>query len=166
MSEIANIVSPYVVSNVVFPSVASDRGKSSLTNDLANMNSHLTPTRTRILLACGLAAALTLGALTTLAHATTPGKNGLIAFTRYRLQNNPLWSEIFVANPDGTGARKISHSPTAVEDDQAHWSPDGKWIVFDRCTSSGPCSIWLVRPDGSGQHRLSPPCSASRPRSV
>jgi Tol biopolymer transport system component len=110
-----------------------------------------------------LSAAVALGALATLANATTPGKNGLIAFTRYRLQNNPLWSEIFVANPDGTGARKVSKSSIAVEDDQAHWSPDGKWIVFDRCTSSGPCSIWLVRPDGSGQHRLSPACPSGKP---
>ena len=127
------------------------------------MNPHLTPTRTRFLLACGLAAALSLGALTTLAHATAPGTNGQIAFTRWRLQDNPLWSEIFVANPDGTGERQVSHSSSAVEDNHAHWSPDGKWIVFDRCTANGPCSLWLVRPDGAGQHRLSPPCSSSRP---
>jgi Tol biopolymer transport system component len=92
--------------------------------------------------------------------------NGLIAFTRYRLQNAPIWSEIFVANPDGSGLRKVSHSPVAAEDDQAHWSPDGNWIVFDRCTSKGSCSLWLVRPDGTGQRRLSPPCPASRPSSV
>src|SRR3954468_24737280 len=87
-----------------------------------------------------------------LAHATTPGRNGMVAFTRYRLQNAPVWSEIFVAQPDGSGLRKVSHSSVAAEDDQAHWSPDGRWIVFDRCTSRGPCSLWLVRPDGTGQH--------------
>jgi Tol biopolymer transport system component len=135
-------------------------------DDLADMNSHLTLTRTRILLTCGVAAALTVAALTTLAKATTPGQNGLIAFTRYRLQNAPIWSEIFVAQADGSGLKKVSHSPTAVEDDQAHWSPDGTWIVFDRCTSNGPCSLWLVRPDGSGQRRLSPPCSTQRPPPV
>ena len=59
------------------------------------------------MLVCGVAAALALGTLTTLAHATTPGTNGLIAFTRYRLQNNPLWSEIFVADPDGRGERRL-----------------------------------------------------------
>jgi Tol biopolymer transport system component len=122
------------------------------------MNPHLTPTRTRILLICVVAAALTLGALTTLAKATTPGKNGQIAFTRYRLQDSPIWSEIFVADTDGSNEHRVSHSTTPVEDDQAHWSPDGRWIVFDRCTHSGPCSIWLVRPDGNGQRRLSPPC--------
>jgi TolB protein len=121
------------------------------------------PRTARIL---AIAAAILAGATATLAGATTPGKNGLIAFTRYRLQNAPIWSEIFVANPDGSGLRKVSHSPVAAEDDQAHWSPDANWIVFDRCASKGPCSLWLVRPDGSGQRRLSPPCPASRPSSV
>jgi Tol biopolymer transport system component len=96
------------------------------------------------------------------ALATTPGKDGLIAFTRYRLQNSPLRSEIFVAKPDGTGLKRVSHSARPVEDDQAHWSPDGAWIVFDRCTSSGPCSVWLVRPDGSGQRLLSAGCPSGR----
>jgi Tol biopolymer transport system component len=95
-------------------------------------------------------------------HGSDPGR---IAFTRYRLQNSPLWSEIWVANPDGTGAHKVSHSPKAVEDDQAHWSPDGRWIVFDRCTS-GRCSIWLVRPDGSGQRKIAPTCPSTNSQSV
>jgi Tol biopolymer transport system component len=113
-----------------------------------------------------VALAVTLVGAATIASgssATTPGRDGLIAFTRYRLQNAPIWSEIWVANPDGTGARKVSHSPKAVEDDQAHWSPDGAWIVFDRCTSNGRCSMWLVRPDGSGQRRLSQACHSTRP---
>ncbi|MGA8941619.1 MAG: hypothetical protein WB502_02735 [Thermoactinomyces sp.] len=84
---------------------------------------------------------------------------GLIAFTRYRLQNDPLWSEIWVVRPDGSHPVKISHSPTAVEDDQAHFSPDGRWIVFDRCTHDGPCSVWLVHPDGTGQVRVKVQCA-------
>jgi Tol biopolymer transport system component len=115
-----------------------------------------------ILLVAALIAALVGTAITaSRSGATTPGRNGLIAFTRYRLQNAPLWSEIFVANPDGSGARRVSHSPTAVEDDQARWSPDGSWIVFDRCTANGPCSVWLVRPDGTGQRRLTPLCHSN-----
>lgn len=96
------------------------------------------------------------------AHATAHARPaaGLVAFTRYRLQNAPLWSEIWVARPDGSHAVKVSHSPKAVEDDQAHFSPDGSWIVFDRCTADGPCSIWLVRPNGSGQVRVKIPCAA------
>jgi acylaminoacyl-peptidase len=56
----------------------------------------------------------------------------------------------------------VSHSSSAVEDDGAQFSPDGRWIVFDRCTSDGPCAMWLVRPDGTGQHRLSPACPTPR----
>ena len=89
-------------------------------------------------------------------RASDPGR---IAFTRYRLQNSPIWSEIWVAQPDGSHAFKVSHSPKAVEDDQAHFSPDGRWIVFDRCATNAPCSVWIVRPDGSGQHRIAP-CGA------
>jgi Tol biopolymer transport system component len=115
----------------------------------------------RVVVALVVAAVATATAAS-LSDGADPARNGLIAFTRYRLQDSPLWSEIWVANPDGTGAHKVSHSPKAVEDDQARWSPDGAWIVFDRCTSNGPCSVWLVRPDGSGQRRLSPDCSSTR----
>ena len=99
------------------------------------------------------------------ASGSRQSSHGLIAFTRYRLQNSPIWSEIWVANADGTGTHKVSRSPKAVEDDQAHWSPDGRWIVFDRCTS-GPCSIWLVRPDGSGQRRIAPTCTSTTSQSL
>ena len=50
-----------------------------------------------------LAVASTLGLTSALAHATAPGKNGRIAFERYRRSDKPLWSEIWVINPDGTG---------------------------------------------------------------
>ena len=119
------------------------------------------PTVLPVLLVCGVAAALTLAALTTLAWATTPGQNGLIAFTRYRLQDNPLWSEIYVVNQDGTGLRRVSSSRTAVLDNHAQWSPDGKRILFDRC--GNVCSIWLVDADGTHERRLDAACPADRP---
>jgi Tol biopolymer transport system component len=106
----------------------------------------------------GVVALFTTGVFSLRGHASTAVRNGEIAFTRYRLQNDPLWSEIWVSLPDGSGAHKISHSPKAVEDDQAHFSPDGRKIVFDRCTRTGPCSVWLVRPYGSGQVRVKVPC--------
>jgi Tol biopolymer transport system component len=116
-------------------------------------------TQLLLLLAAGLVLA------PALAHATTPGGNGKIAFTRYRLQDNPLRSEIWVANPDGSGERRVSHSTRAVVDNHAQWSPDGKRIVFDRCTTH-VCSIWVVDADGTHQRRLSPACPADRPPPV
>ena len=94
----------------------------------------------------------------TSAAAAAPATSGLIAFTRYRLQNRPLWSEIWVMRPDGSHAVKASHSSAAVEDDQAHFSPDGRWITFQRCVDNGPCAVAIVRPDGTGQHILPVPC--------
>ena len=88
------------------------------------------------------------------ARGTTSGFAGLIAFTRYRLQDSPIWSEIWVARPDGSHARRVSHSARAVEDDGSQWSPRGDWIAFQRCPASGPCSVWLVHPDGGAQHRI------------
>jgi Tol biopolymer transport system component len=114
--------------------------------------------RWRLLLAGALVLSVAFGLVVALAGTATPRKNGMIAFTRYRLQNKPLWSEIFVANPDGSDVRQVSHSAIALEADQAHWSPDGKWIVFDRCTPVTSCSVWLVRADGSGEYRLSADC--------
>jgi Tol biopolymer transport system component len=109
--------------------------------------------------AVAAAAFLAVSALPAQQPANASADAGLIAFTRYRLQNNPLWSEIWIARPDGSDARKISRSSTAVEDDQAHFSRDGRWIVFDRCTANGPCSVWLVHANGSGQHRVRVPCT-------
>ena len=108
------------------------------------------------LLAAGLALA------PAFAHATVPGSNGKIAFTRYRLQDNPLWSEIYVANQDGSGEHRVSHSARARLDNQAHWSPDGKLIVFRRCATF-TCSIWLVKPNGTEQRPLTRVCNASPP---
>ena len=57
------------------------------------------------------AVASALGLTSAVAHATAPGKNGRIAFERFRRSDKPLWSEIWVIDPDGTGERKVSHAP-------------------------------------------------------
>jgi Tol biopolymer transport system component len=57
----------------------------------------------------------------------------------------------FVINVDGTGLRRIT--PWLLEDDtridEGSWSPDGRWILYDRGHQ-----IHVVRPDGSGDHRI------------
>jgi len=114
----------------------------------------------RVGLLCLLTGALVLAP--SFARATAPGSNGQIAFTRYRLQDNPLWSEIWVANQDGSGEHRASHSARAFLDNQPHWSPDGKLIVFTRC-GKWVCSIWLVKPDGTEQRPLTRLCWAKPP---
>jgi TolB protein len=104
------------------------------------------------------AAAVALGLAS--AHATAPGENGRIAFERFRLSDKPLWAEVYVVNPDGTGERKVSHAPRGYADSDPDWAPDGSRIVFQRCFAgdNGTCYVYVVNGDGSGERRLSPRC--------
>jgi hypothetical protein len=56
---------------------------------------------------------------------------------------------ILVMRADGTGERRVAsgHSPA--------WSPDGRWLAFNRIVQ-GRGAIFLVHPDGTGLHRLTP----------
>lgn len=98
------------------------------------------------------------------AAATAPGKNGLIAFSRYRYVNSPLRLEIWVANPDGGGQRQITHAPANYLDSDPSWAPDGSKLLFSRCAPlkgelcNGENAIWSVDKDGSHLRILTPPC--------
>jgi len=110
--------------------------------------------------AVGLAALVAALAWTMLAQATPGGARGKIAFARYRFVDNPLRREIWVSNPDGTGLRRVSKAPANVVDSSPSWSPDGKRLVFTRCSTdeSAGCTVWAVNADGTGQHELSTSC--------
>src|SRR5439155_14316391 len=101
-----------------------------------------------------MTAALVAGAAAAVAatgYATTPARNGRIAFQRYRLTDNPLWAEILVANPDGSGQHRLTHPPSGAQDSDPDWAPDGSRMLFQRCgPSEGACSVWMVNADGKG----------------
>src|SRR5260370_1266344 len=63
----------------------------------------------------------------------------------------PSASELFVANADGTGERKLF--PATGFDYDASFSADGKWIVFTSERNSS-ADIYQVRVDGSGLEQL------------
>ena len=89
--------------------------------------------------------------------ATPPARNGPIAFQRYLFQDHPLQADIFVANADGSGERRITRAPRGRIDGEPDWSADGERIVFQRGPSvDGPWTLWTVNADGSGAKRLSP----------
>src|ERR1700693_6012109 len=63
----------------------------------------------------------------------------------------PSASELFVANADGTGERKLF--PATGFDYDASFSADGKWIVFTSERNSS-ADIYRVHQDGSGLEQL------------
>jgi Tol biopolymer transport system component len=57
-------------------------------------------------------------------------------------------AELVIAQADGSGQRVLTAGAS-----EANWSPDGAWIVFQR-TEKKKRVTWLIRPDGSEEHRL------------
>jgi Tol biopolymer transport system component len=78
------------------------------------------------------------------AHATTPGKNGRIAFA----MDKGSGAEIYSIKRDGTGLRKLtSASGSALTPD---WSPRGRTIMFADDVNEGTTSyLAIMHSDGS-----------------
>jgi Tol biopolymer transport system component len=72
-----------------------------------------------------------------------------LVFESSRHGNN----ELYVINADGTGERRLTYSPSNVENSHASWSPDGSSIVFDSFRG-GAFHLYVIRPDGSGERQL------------
>ena len=107
----------------------------------------------RTLVGLGALALASITALTAVASATVPGKNGQIVF-RMAL-GHP--ARLAIVNADGTGERTLPH-PKGVDDGNPDWSPDGSTIAFHRCVVKGVggCAIFTIRPEGTGLKRLGP----------
>jgi TolB protein len=60
--------------------------------------------------------------------------------------------EIYVMNADGSGVRRLTHSPGL--DMRPAWSPDGRRLAFTS-NRSGRYEICVMNADGSGVRRLS-----------
>jgi Tol biopolymer transport system component len=85
--------------------------------------------------------AVLLGVLLDAAAAmATRSADGLIAFHR-RVGSTP--AEIWVMNPDGSGKRFLARG------DDYQWSPDGRWIAFDRDDG-----LYVINRDGRALRRL------------
>ena len=63
---------------------------------------------------------------------------------------------VFVMRTDGTHLRRItSNRPDAPPDGQPQFSPDGRYLVFQREVPTGN-QLMIVRTDGQGLRRLLP----------
>jgi TolB protein len=54
------------------------------------------------------------------------------------------------------GGKPEELSPDAENGNAPSWSPDGRWIAFERGTELGS-DLYLIRPDGTGLRRLTEP---------
>jgi Tol biopolymer transport system component len=104
-----------------------------------------------------LAALLALGAAAETAHATAPGRNGLITFRRY-LGPDRTQGAIFTVAPDGSGDRQVTSPPAGLNDEFPDYAADGSLIAFGRCGDF--CGVFTVRPDGSHVRPLTRTCPA------
>src|SRR2546429_5946994 len=110
--------------------------------------------RKRILELMPVLACLTLVLATAgAAHATFPGRNGLIAFQAQATPDAHI--EIYTVRQNGHDLRQITNlDADAVTPD---WSPDGRQIVFEIDRPEAPfCSIALMNRDGSNIVELTP----------
>lgn len=117
-------------------------------------------TRMSLKAGCAIAAALVgTVALATTADATGPGANGKIAFRTY-FDGQQSWGAVFTVNPDGSGARQLTHPGRGTVDDQPSWAPDGSLIAFSRLPQEGLSHIWVMAPDGTARRPVGPLCPA------
>ena len=65
-------------------------------------------------------------------------------------------SQITTVHADGSHARIITHPADGLFDENASWSPDGAWLVYDQLQSGFAVSngIFRIRPDGTGRVRI------------
>ncbi|MBA3523567.1 MAG: PD40 domain-containing protein [Geodermatophilaceae bacterium] len=81
------------------------------------------------------------------AQATSPGRNGVIAWTH--VTGFTTDAEVFVIRPDGTGARALTTNDQ--NDFNPAWSPDGRRIAYES-SSSTDVDIYVL--DARGERNL------------
>jgi Tol biopolymer transport system component len=74
-------------------------------------------------------------------------RDGRIIWSSNRSGNYEIW----IADPDGSGARQVTQDEGNAENPTA--TPDGEWIVY---SSGNPekAGLWKIHPDGTGATHL------------
>ncbi len=81
------------------------------------------------------------------------------------LRENPLLNHhassfaLFRVNTDGTGVTQLT--PWGMAAGAGRWSPDGSRIVFAVAANRPKGSLWVVRPDGTGLHKVFRPAGGA-----
>jgi Tol biopolymer transport system component len=84
---------------------------------------------------------------------TPDGTHVLFSIGWFDNRNERIW----IADADGTDAHKLTGDARGFRDSGPHMTPDGRFIVFNRCEpGDGVCAIWRMRSDGSHKQPLTP----------
>jgi Tol biopolymer transport system component len=84
-----------------------------------------------------------------------------IAFDSHRDSN--VSNEIYVMNADGSDQRRMTHSSAqGVYNSLPLWSPRGDLIAVEQIVNGEQVDLWTIRPDGSGERRLTSDGGAKR----
>ena len=96
-----------------------------------------------------------------------PDGSGVKQITHVVNAEHPDWSTngktivAGVESKSGAGITLLSPTGTVIrnltpngEQGQPSFSPDGKWIVYERDIAPGNNGVWLMRPDGSMKRRV------------
>ncbi|CAK1356371.1 unnamed protein product [Cercospora beticola] len=79
------------------------------------------------------------------------GKKGTLMFNRL----SPRSSVLYIANSDGTNARRLLSNSSAVFEYHATFSPDGKYIIYtSEKRGAGQADLYRVRVNGTGIEEL------------
>lgn len=81
-----------------------------------------------------------------------------ISFDQDVGDKRPKVHGIFIANANGTGARRVTRGIATKKafDTESQWSPDGTRIAFTRVKNAKEAAIFVVGVDGRGLKRLTP----------
>jgi TolB protein len=81
------------------------------------------------------------------------GPDGRIAVAAFPTGASGRGSAIYLMDAKGSTPHRITRRVTWFAN--VRWSPDGRWIAFDRLLRpGGPGDLFVVHPDGSGLHMV------------
>jgi Tol biopolymer transport system component len=100
--------------------------------------------------AAALSAALTVLVIAPAASATFSGENGRIAFGR-----NTGHVALFTVRPNGERLFRLTNPPGNLNTFSADWSPNGRWLAYERLGEEVRGYIIRIRRDGTHRENLS-----------
>jgi Tol biopolymer transport system component len=79
----------------------------------------------------------------------------LLLFAKGVVNCSPGGAALYLIRADGTGLRRLTHDRRCYS--HPSWAPDGKRFAYASWSGDELSTIWTMRRDGKGRHRLTRP---------